>query len=120
VPRSSGKILVGATVEDVGFDKSVDQQTIRQLHSAAALYVPDLASAAITETWAGLRPGTPDDLPMIGETASKRVFLASGHYRNGILLAPITARIMANLIAGKPAGTDIAAFSPARFAATAV
>jgi glycine oxidase len=120
VPRSSGKILIGATVEDVGFDKSVDQQTIRQLHSAATRYVPELASAAITESWAGLRPGTPDDLPVIGETTSKRVFLASGHYRNGILLAPVTARIMANLITGKPAGTDIAAFSPARFAATAV
>jgi glycine oxidase len=119
VPRSSGKILVGATVEDVGFDKSVDEQTIRQLHAAAARYVPELASAAITETWAGLRPGTPDDLPLIGEASGPRIFLASGHYRNGILLAPITARIMANLITGKPAGADIAAFSPARFAAAA-
>lgn len=119
VPRSSGKILVGATVEDVGFDKTVDQQTIRQLHTAAASFVPELASATITETWAGLRPGTPDDLPVIGETANKRVFLASGHYRNGILLAPVTARIMANLVTGKPAGTDIATFSPARFAAAA-
>ncbi|HEX7287049.1 MAG TPA: FAD-dependent oxidoreductase [Candidatus Angelobacter sp.] len=119
VPRSSGKILVGATVEDVGFDKTVDPQTIRRLHSAAASFVPELASAAITETWAGLRPGTPDDLPVIGETANKRVFLASGHYRNGILLAPVTARIMANLVTGKPAGTDIATFSPARFATAA-
>lgn len=118
VPRSSGKILVGATVEDAGFDKTVDPETIRQLHAAASRYLPELASAAVAQTWAGLRPGTPDDLPLIGETATRHVYLASGHYRNGILLAPVTARIMANLITGKPAGADISPFSPARFAAT--
>jgi len=115
VPRSSGKVLVGATVEDVGFDKTVDPQTIRQLHSAAARYVPELASAAILESWAGLRPGSPDDLPLMGETGQKRIFLASGHFRNGILLAPVTARIMADLIAGRPAGMNINAFAPQRF-----
>lgn len=115
VPRSSGKILVGATVEDVGFDKTVDPRTIRQLHSAAARYIPELESAAIFESWAGLRPGSPDDLPLMGETGQKRIFLASGHFRNGILLAPVTAKIMADLIAGRPAGTDINAFAPQRF-----
>ncbi len=115
VPRTSGRILVGATVEDTGFDKSVDPHTIRQLHSAAARYVPELASAAIVENWAGLRPGSPDDLPLIGETSQKHVFLASGHFRNGILLAPVTAKIMADLIAGRPLGMDISAFAPQRF-----
>ena len=68
VPRSSGKILIGATVEDVGFDKSVSASTIRELQNAAAKYVPALASAPITQSWAGLRPGTPDDLPILGPT----------------------------------------------------
>jgi glycine oxidase len=115
VPRSSGKILIGATVEDVGFDKSVDPSVIHQLLNAAAKYVPTLASASITQNWAGLRPGTPDDLPIIGPTPTPRVFVATGHFRNGILLAPITAQIMADLVHGRPSPLDIRAFSPDRF-----
>ncbi|HEY6348762.1 MAG TPA: FAD-dependent oxidoreductase [Candidatus Angelobacter sp.] len=116
VPRSSGKILVGATVEDVGFDKSVESEVIQDLHRCAARFVPQLASAATVSSWAGLRPGTPDDLPILGPTEIPGTFIASGHFRNGILLAPITARIMADLIAGKSPELDISAFSPARFA----
>ena len=115
VPRSSGKALVGATVEDVGYDKSVDPATIHSLLSAAAKYLPDLAAAPITQSWAGLRPGTPDDLPILGPTEASGVFLASGHFRNGILLAPITAKIMANLVEGRPSPLDIGAFAPSRF-----
>ncbi len=115
VPRSSGKILIGATVEDVGFDKSVDPSAIQQLVTAVAKYLPELASAPITQSWAGLRPGTPDDLPIIGPTNVQRVFAATGHFRNGILLAPVTAQIMADLIQDRPAPLDISAFSPARF-----
>lgn len=115
VPRSSGKILVGATVEDVGFDKAVQPEVIRDLHNAAAGFVPELAFAKIVSSWAGLRPGTPDDLPILGQTKTPGVFIASGHFRNGILLAPITARIMADLIAGKSPELDISVFSPARF-----
>lgn len=115
VPRSSGKILIGATVEDVGFDKSVDPSAIHQLLNAAAKYLPALASAPITQSWAGLRPGTPDDLPIIGPTDRPRIFAATGHFRNGILLAPITATIMADLIHGLPSPLDIRAFSPDRF-----
>lgn len=115
VPRSSGKILIGATVEDVGFDKSVDPSAIQHLVTAASNYLPELASAPITRSWAGLRPGTPDDLPIIGPTNTPRVFLATGHFRNGILLAPITAQIMADLVDGHPSPLDIRAFSPARF-----
>lgn len=117
VPRSSGKILVGTTVEDVGFDKSVKDEDIRAMHQAAARYVPALAAARVTETWAGLRPGSPDDLPLIGATSEPRIFVASGLFRNGILLAPLTARVVAELVTGTPATVDIAAFSPARFAA---
>jgi glycine oxidase len=115
VPRSSGKVLVGATVEDVGYDKSVDPATIRSLLSAAAKYLPDFSSAPITQSWAGLRPGTPDDLPILGPTGTPGVFIASGHFRNGILLAPITAKIMADLVEGRPSPLDIGAFAPFRF-----
>jgi len=115
VPRSSGKVLIGATVEDVGYDKSVDPATIHALLIAAAKYLPELASAPITQSWAGLRPGTPDGLPILGPTDVPGVFVASGHFRNGILLAPITAKIMANLVEGRPSPLDIGAFAPSRF-----
>jgi glycine oxidase len=115
VPRSSGKILVGATVEDVGYDKSVNPATIQHLLMLAAKYVPELLSAPITESWAGLRPGTPDDLPIIGPTDTPGVFIATGHFRNGILLAPVSAQIVADLVDGRPSPLDISAFSPARF-----
>ena len=116
VPRSIGKVLLGTTVEDAGFDKSVVPATIQKLQKAAARYCPELASAPVTATWTGLRPGSPDDLPLIGATGTPGVFVASGHFRNGILLAPMTAQIMANLVMGKPPGTDISSFSPLRFA----
>lgn len=115
VPRSSGRILVGATVEDIGFNKTVEPEVIENLHRAASRYVPQLASAPVVSSWAGLRPGTPDDLPILGQTETHGVFVASGHFRNGILLAPVTARIMADLIAGKTPEFDISDFSPARF-----
>ncbi len=116
VPRGSGKILVGATVEDVGFDKTVAPSIIHELLIAAARYLPELGSAPIIESWAGLRPGTPDDLPILGPTDVPGVFAATGHFRNGILLAPITARIMADVITGKMPQLDISAFAALRFA----
>lgn len=118
VPRSSGKILIGATVEDVGFDKTVNPSAIHQLLSAAAQYLPELASAPITQSWAGLRPGTPDDLPIIGSSNMPGVFIATGHFRNGILLAPITAQILADLINGRSSPLDVQAFAPSRFLST--
>ncbi|HSM86866.1 MAG TPA: FAD-dependent oxidoreductase [Candidatus Limnocylindrales bacterium] len=117
VPRSLGKVLVGTTVEDAGFDKTVEPATISRLHVSAARYIPALSTATVTESWAGLRPGTPDDLPLMGESEKKGVFVAGGHYRNGILLAPATAKIMSGLVLGRPATMDISAFSPSRFAA---
>ena len=117
VPRSTGKILVGATVEDVGFDKTVAPID----HSGSAAERPQdtclsWSPAPIIESWAGLRPGTPDDLPILGPTEAPGVFVASGHFRNGILLAPITAKIMADLMTGKAPALDIGAFAPSRFA----
>lgn len=116
VPRSSGKILVGATVEDVGYDKTVQPEMIQKLHDAAGHIVPELAMASVIASWAGLRPGSPDDLPLLGPTETPGVFIASGHFRNGILLAPITAVIIADLIDGKVPEPDISAFTPTRFA----
>ncbi|HKF20551.1 MAG TPA: glycine oxidase ThiO [Candidatus Angelobacter sp.] len=117
VPRSSGKILAGATVEDVGYDKTVEPEIVRRLHAAAGRLLPQLASAAVIESWAGLRPGSPDDLPLLGATATPGLFLATGHFRNGILLAPVSARIIADLATGKPTTPDISVFSPLRFSA---
>jgi len=118
VPRSSGRILLGATVEDVGFDKTVSASTIEQLHSAAIQYLPELASAPVIESWAGLRPGTPDDLPILGPTGTPGLFIASGHFRNGILLAPVTARIMVDVVTGRMPSLDISAFAASRFASS--
>ena len=115
VPRSSGKILVGATVEDAGFDKTVSRSTIQELHQTAAAYLPDLQRAPMIESWAGLRPGTPDDLPILGPAEIPGMFVAGGHFRNGILLAPVTARIMAEVITGKPPAIDISPFAVSRF-----
>jgi glycine oxidase len=115
IPRSDGRILVGATVEEAGFDKRTDVATIQRQHRAAIALVPELRSAKILEDWAGLRPGTPDSLPILGATSTPGYFAATGHFRDGILLAPITAYIMAKVIEGEDPGHDLAAFSPARF-----
>ena len=115
VPRTNGRILIGSTVEDAGFDKRVDAETIRRLHQTAIDLVPGLKQARILEDWAGLRPGTPDDLPILGGTAIPGYFVATGHFRDGILLAPITAQVMAQVITGKKPDYDLTAFSAGRF-----
>jgi glycine oxidase len=119
IPRSDGRLLVGATVEEAGFDKRTDRSTIQRLHRAALALVPKLAEAKILEDWAGLRPGTPDALPILGATEIPGYFVATGHFRDGILLAPITAQVMANVITGCAAGFDLKAFDPRRFASKA-
>ena len=115
IPRSDGRLLVGATVEEAGFDKRVDATTIQRLHHAAIEMVSKLADARFLENWAGLRPGTPDALPILGATATPGYFVATGHFRDGILLAPITAEVMAAVIEGRTPEQDLTAFSPARF-----
>ena len=115
IPRSDGRLLVGATVEEAGFDKRTDPDTIRRLHHAAIALVPKLGDAKILEDWAGLRPGTPDGLPILGATARPGYYAATGHFRDGILLAPITAEVMAAVMEGRQPDYDLARFSPARF-----
>jgi glycine oxidase len=115
VPRDDGRIVVGATVEDAGFDEHVDPAAVEALIRAAAAAVPALAAAPVESRWSGLRPGTADDLPILGEDSELSGLLyATGHYRNGILLAPLTAEIVAALARGDDPPVDTTPFSPAR------
>lgn len=115
VPRGDGRIVIGATAEDAGYDKRTEPETIQRLHHAAVRLAPALGNARIHEAWAGLRPGTPDGLPILGETSVRGYFAATGHFRDGILLAPVTASVMAGLITENRPGFDLSAFSPERF-----
>jgi glycine oxidase len=114
VPRLDGTALVGATVEDAGFDLTARAEDERWLRARAADLVPAAAGAPLLEHWAGVRPATSDRLPLLGALSQRR-FLATGHFRNGILLAPGTAVAMADLLQGKEMPDDIAAFAPGRF-----
>jgi len=115
VPRSDGRVLIGSTLEDAGYDKRTDWSTIQRMHKAAITLVPALERTRILEDWAGLRPGTPDDLPILGATSIPGYFVATGHYRDGIMLSAITARLMAQVIAGEKCDYDISPFNPGRF-----
>lgn len=116
VPRSDGRILVGSTMERVGFDPRTTAQGIAGLLNAALRVLPGLADAAVVETWAGLRPGTADDLPIFGvDPRAPGVFYATGHYRNGILLAPVTAEFITECVLDGKTSVDIAPFSVRRF-----
>ena len=117
IPRSDGTVVVGATVEEVGFDKTTHPEAIERLRAAAVELFPQLADARAREAWAGLRPASADGLPILGETSLPGFFVASGHFRDGILLAPGTARVMTELVSGKSASTEFASLSPKRFAA---
>jgi glycine oxidase len=115
VPRTDGRLLVGATVEDSGFDERVTAEAVHRLLDAALAAAPSLGAFTVTETWAGLRPATPDGRPFIGPTAIDGLLAAAGHYRNGILLAPITAELIASFVEAGDA-TPLQAFSPLRMA----
>ena len=119
VPRTqgpnAGRAIVGATIEDCGFDKSTHSADITHLHTLAAQLIPELASATVLETWAGLRPATVDGLPLLGALpGNPRHLLATGHYRNGILLAPATAQLVAQLLLHESPSIDPLPYAPAR------
>ncbi len=116
IPRSDGRMLIGATSEEAGFDKQTVPETIQKLRQAALDLVPKLADARFLSAWAGLRPGTPDNLPILGATQTPGYFVATGHFRDGILLAPVTAKVMAQIMTGQNPRIDISKFSPHRFA----
>jgi len=117
VPRRDGRIIAGSTLEDAGFNKSVTPGGIRQILDGVLELVPELANAEIIETWSGLRPGTPDTLPILGPTNVRGLFMATGHYRNGILLAPVTAKLVRGWIVDEKASVNTELFSPLRFSA---
>ncbi|HTD97361.1 MAG TPA: FAD-dependent oxidoreductase [Edaphobacter sp.] len=119
VPRTSTptstRAIIGATIEDAGFDKTVHPADIARLRARAAELLPALADAPQLEAWAGLRPATPDGLPLLGPLLGRpHQFLAAGHYRNGILLAPATAHVMAQLLTGETPSLDLSPFAPDR------
>jgi glycine oxidase len=117
VPRNDGRILAGATVEYAGFDKRTTAGGIEKILSAAIELAPGLANARIEETWAGLRPDTPDHLPILGPTDMDGLLMATGHFRSGILLTPITARLISEWITEQRVSVDWDRFSPLRFQA---
>ncbi len=115
VPRGDGRVVVGASVEDAGFDTTVHSATLRELIENAAALWPLIADAPVIDSWAGLRPGTQDGLPLLGALPTPHCFVATGHFRNGILLAPATAEAMASLMTGRTPAMNLAAYTPDRF-----
>ena len=116
VPRADGRILAGSTSENVGFDKSVTESSATWLHAIALEIASSISSLPVTDQWAGLRPFAADGLPILGEIAGlEGLFVATAHYRNGILLAPLTARIAATLLVSGTDSKYLADFSPNRF-----
>lgn len=116
IPRSNGRYVVGSTVEPGGYDKSLNAYRVKRLQEAAARLIPEFAEAKIAEAWTGLRPGSPDNLPMLGETGIPGYYAACGHYRDGILLAPVTAEILCGVMLEGKSPVNIERFTPARFA----
>jgi glycine oxidase len=115
VPRCDGELVVGATNEDAGFDRSVTSAGMAGLLADALRISSHAGSFPIREMWTGLRPATPDGLPIVGESSIKGLLYATGHYRNGILLAPITAHIIGLLVTNHQPSVSIESYSPQRF-----
>ncbi len=103
VPRPDGRLIAGATVEERGFDTAVTAGGVHELLREAYRLLPDIAEMELVEATAGLRPGTPDNLPLIGASGVDGLLWATGHYRNGILLAPLTAKMLVEELEGVPA-----------------
>jgi glycine oxidase len=116
VPWVDGDLLAGATVEEAGFDERVTVAGVTQLLDAAAALLPAVRSAAFVEARVGLRPATADQLPIVGRSSTMRgVYYATGHYRNGVLLAPVTASLLSDLVLDGRQGDGLALMRPDRF-----
>ncbi|HVA59974.1 MAG TPA: glycine oxidase ThiO [Mycobacteriales bacterium] len=120
VPRASGEIVVGATAEEMGFDTVVQAGAVHALLRDAIACVPGVAEAELVEASAGLRPGTPDNAPLIGPAGPAGLVVATGHYRNGVLLTPITADAVASYVVDGTLPNVVAAFDANRFSPAAV
>jgi glycine oxidase len=116
VPWRDGSLLVGATAEDVGFDESATVAGVRELLEHACELLPSASAARFEGVRVGLRPITPDEMPIVGASSTlPGVFYATGHYRNGVLLAPITARLLGDLILERRDAPELALTRPTRF-----
>ncbi|MFL5907494.1 MAG: glycine oxidase ThiO [Solirubrobacterales bacterium] len=115
VPRDDGRLVVGATVEERGFDTTLTAGGVHELLREAYRLVPEIAELELAEASVGLRPGTPDNAPVIGRTAVPGLLIATGHFRNGVLQAPLTAESVAALLAGEKPPFELGPFSPERF-----
>ncbi len=112
VPRPDGRVLLGSTMEEVGHVKEVTVGGVHDVLGASMALFPKLAQAPISATWSGFRPATRGDRPMLGKTSIPSLFIATGHHRNGVLMAPETARLLADLVALGRCDRDLSAFSP--------
>lgn len=115
VPRSDGEVVVGATSEEMGFDTTVTAGGVYELLRDAHALVPGITEIAFEQAWAGPRPGSPDNAPLIGPGAVDGLIVATGHYRGGVLLAPLTAEAVADLLVGKSPPAAVTPFGPGRF-----
>jgi len=120
VPRLDGEVVVGATVEEMGFDTTVTAGAVYELLRDARTALPGLSELELVESHAGLRPGSPDNAPMLGPTALPGLVVATGHYRNGILLTPVTADVISAYVATGVLPAVAAPFLPTRFSPAAV
>ncbi len=116
VPRLDGRLVIGATVEERGFDTSVTAGGVYELLREAYRVLPEISELELVATRAGLRPASPDNLPLIGSTGVDGLLVATGHWRNGVMLGPATADAIADLAAGEQPSADLDAFDPRRFA----
>jgi glycine/D-amino acid oxidase-like deaminating enzyme len=115
VPRPGGELIVGATNEDAGFDRSITPAGVGRLLADAQQLSSHVGNLAIKEMWTGLRPATPDGLPVIGRAGVDGLIYATGHYRNGILLAPLTASAVGKILTSPGTPNPVQACSPRRF-----
>jgi glycine oxidase len=116
IPRADGRLLIGATMEEAGFRKAPTPRGISTLMAAAERVVPLTADLPLVETWAGFRPATPDGLPILGaDPEMEGLVYATGHFRNGILLAPVTAACVADVVTDARPPVALDAFAPDRF-----
>ncbi len=115
MPRADGRLIVGATVEEQGFDTTVTAGGVHEALREGYRALPELSELEFMGALAGLRPGSPDNAPLIGSGAIEGLLVATGHYRHGILLAPITAEAVAALLAGDRPAFDLGPFDPTRF-----
>jgi glycine oxidase len=120
VARGDGRVVLGATMEEQGFDTTVTADGVYRLLEAAWEVVPEVAELELVEAGAGLRPGTPDNAAIVGPGELAGLVWATGHWRNGVLLAPLTGDAVADLLAGGELPDELAALAPGRFARTEV